>query len=221
MRVQYDHLTPPPTSPSLSSPSLSSPSLSLSSPSLSSLRSLAYSILADLVHHIRAQLSLNQLSMAVQLFSKNVHDDTIPVSIQMMSCKLLLNLVECIRVKSEQDTGARELLMKMMEVFVLKFQAIAVYQIPELFKQCQPSSEAGVSPNMEAPPTSSTPNGEGVKKGSSPVPSASGDGLGRRGGGEVEGKGRGGGEGGEKRLINGRWLHLTLLILLQQLALWC
>ena len=28
----------------------------------------------------------------------------------MMSCKLLLNLVESIRVKSEQDTGARELL---------------------------------------------------------------------------------------------------------------
>eukprot|EP00731_Ephydatia_muelleri_P037492 Em0486g2a len=40
----------------------------------------------------------------------NVHDDTIPVSIQMMSCKVLLNLVESIRVKSEQDTGARELL---------------------------------------------------------------------------------------------------------------
>ena len=139
-------------------------------------RSLAYSILADLVHHIRAQLSLAQLSMAVQLFSKNVHDDTIPVSIQMMSCKLLLNLVECIRVKSEQDPAARDLLMKMMEVFVLKFQAIAVYQIPELFKQCQPPSEAGVSPNLEAPPTSSTPNGEGVKKGSSPAPSASGNG---------------------------------------------
>eukprot|EP00731_Ephydatia_muelleri_P010555 Em0005g1141a len=44
------------------------------------------------------------------LLKMNVHDDTIPVSIQMMSCKLLLNLVESIRVKSEQDTGARELL---------------------------------------------------------------------------------------------------------------
>ena len=68
--------------------------------------------------------------MAVHLFAKNVHDDTIPVSIQMMSCKLLLNLVESIRVKSEQDTGARELLMKMMEVFILKFKAIALYQTP-------------------------------------------------------------------------------------------
>lgn len=51
-------------------------------------RSLAYSILADLVHHIRSSLSLPQLSAAVHLFSKNVHDDTFPVSIQTMSCKV-------------------------------------------------------------------------------------------------------------------------------------
>ena len=51
-------------------------------------RSLAYSILADLVHHIRTSLSLPQLSSAVHLFSKNVHDDTFPVSIQTMSCKV-------------------------------------------------------------------------------------------------------------------------------------
>ena len=51
-------------------------------------RSLAYSILADLVHHIRSNMSLVQLSQAVHLFSKNVHDDTFPVSIQTMSCKV-------------------------------------------------------------------------------------------------------------------------------------
>ena len=66
-------------------------------------RSLAYSILADLVHHIRTSLSLQHLSMAVFLFSKNVHDETLPVSIQTMSCKLLLNLVECIRQKAETE----------------------------------------------------------------------------------------------------------------------
>jgi transformation/transcription domain-associated protein len=66
-------------------------------------RSLAYSILADLVHHIRTSLSLQHLSMAVFLFSKNVHDETLPVSIQTMSCKLLLNLVECIRLKAENE----------------------------------------------------------------------------------------------------------------------
>ena len=51
-------------------------------------RSLAYSILADLVHHVRTHLSLTHLSLAVHLFSKNVHDDTLSVSIQTMSCKV-------------------------------------------------------------------------------------------------------------------------------------
>ena len=68
-------------------------------------RPLAYSTLADLVHHVRHSLSLNDLTLAVTLFSKNVHDETLPSSIQTMSCKLLLNLVECIRAKSEQENG--------------------------------------------------------------------------------------------------------------------
>ncbi|CAL1526412.1 unnamed protein product, partial [Lymnaea stagnalis] len=70
-----------------------------------SLRPLAYSTLADLVHHVRNNLSLHDLSLAVNLFSKNVHDDSLPSSIQTMSCKLLLNLVDCIRTKSDQENG--------------------------------------------------------------------------------------------------------------------
>ena len=59
-------------------------------------RSLAYSILADLVHHVRSHLSLTHLSLAVHLFSKNVHDDTLSVSIQTMSCKV--SVCVCVRV---------------------------------------------------------------------------------------------------------------------------
>ncbi|XP_013399832.1 transformation/transcription domain-associated protein-like [Lingula anatina] len=70
-----------------------------------SLRPLAYSTLADLVHHVRTALPLTDLSLAVNLFSKNVHDESLPCSIQTMSCKLLLNLVECIKQKSEQENG--------------------------------------------------------------------------------------------------------------------
>ena len=77
--------------------------LSLTPLSLSLSRPLAYSILADLVHHIRTFLTLGNLSLAVHVFSSNVHDDTLPVSIQTMSCKLLLNLVESIRIKAEQE----------------------------------------------------------------------------------------------------------------------
>lgn len=42
-----------------------------------SLRPLAYSTLADLVHHVRQQLPLSDLARAVHLFSKNVHDDSL------------------------------------------------------------------------------------------------------------------------------------------------
>lgn len=59
-----------------------------------SLRPLAYSTLADLVHHVRSHLPLQHLSLAVHLFSKNVHDESLPVSIQTMSCKVSNLLLE-------------------------------------------------------------------------------------------------------------------------------
>ena len=52
------------------------------------LRPLAYSTLADFIHHVRTLLTLPMLSIAVQLFSKNVYDETLPISIQRMSCKV-------------------------------------------------------------------------------------------------------------------------------------
>ncbi|KAK9874414.1 hypothetical protein WA026_002761 [Henosepilachna vigintioctopunctata] len=104
-----------------------------------SLRPLAYSTLADLVHHVREQLSLTDLTRAVHLFSKNVHDDSLAATIQTMSCKLLLNLVECIRLRSEAENSAdgRELLMRMLEVFVLKFKTISNIQLPILISKCK------------------------------------------------------------------------------------
>ncbi|XP_016401510.1 transformation/transcription domain-associated protein [Sinocyclocheilus rhinocerous] len=127
------------------------------------LRPLAYSTLADLVHHVRQNLPLTDLSLAVQLFAKNIDDESLPSSIQTMSCKLLLNLVDCIRSKSEQENGnGRDILMRMLEVFVLKFHTIARYQLVSLFKKCKPQSEMGVVdpgalPGVPATPTVTTP----------------------------------------------------------------
>nr|XP_006000847.1 PREDICTED: transformation/transcription domain-associated protein [Latimeria chalumnae] len=126
------------------------------------LRPLAYSTLADLVHHVRQHLPLNDLSLAVQLFAKNIDDESLPSSIQTMSCKLLLNLVDCIRSKSELDNGnGRDILMRMLEVFVLKFHTIARYQLAAIFKKCKPQSELGateaVIPGVPATPTAPGP----------------------------------------------------------------
>ncbi|CAI5659383.1 transformation/transcription domain-associated protein isoform X2 [Oreochromis niloticus] len=126
------------------------------------LRPLAYSTLADLVHHVRQNLTLTDLSLAVQLFAKNIDDESLPSNIQTMSCKLLLNLVDCIRSKSEQENGnGRDILMRMLEVFVLKFHTIARYQLVSIFKKCKPQSEMGVVdpgaiPGVPATPTPST-----------------------------------------------------------------
>ena len=43
--------------------------------------------------------------------------------------------MECIRQKGETDTSARDILMRMMEVFILKFQSIAEYHIPEIMER--------------------------------------------------------------------------------------
>lgn len=98
-----------------------------------SLRPLAYSTLADLVHHVRQHLNIHVLAKAVNLFSKNVHDESLPTSIQTMSCKLLLNLVDCIRQRSEADTStARDLLITLLRIFTLKFYTIARIQLPQI-----------------------------------------------------------------------------------------
>jgi transformation/transcription domain-associated protein len=51
------------------------------------LRPLAYSTLADLVHHVRASLNLQQLAKVVHMYSKNIHSDTLPVTIQTTSVR--------------------------------------------------------------------------------------------------------------------------------------
>ena len=43
------------------------------------MRPLAYSTLADLVHHVRQHLSLPDLNRAVMFFACHVHDDSLPL----------------------------------------------------------------------------------------------------------------------------------------------
>lgn len=100
---------------------------------LDSIRPLAYSTLADLAHHVRQSLSLDVLEKAIKLFSKNVHDESLATGIQTMSCKLLLNLVDCVRHHSEvEPIKARSLLTTLLKVFVYKFQTIAKITLPTI-----------------------------------------------------------------------------------------
>lgn len=113
---------------------------------LCSLRPLAFSTLGDFIHHVRMELSLETLSKAIQLFSKNVHDETLPLAIQIMSIRLLLNLVECIRTQRQldlalNDTNIRKsLLQNMMKVFILKFHTIGKMQMPIITEKWKAST---------------------------------------------------------------------------------
>lgn len=103
-----------------------------------SLKPLAYSTLADLVHHVRQQLDINVLAKATYLFAKNVHDEAMPTSIQTMSCKLLLNLVDCIRQRSDPNAPlARDLLITLLRVFTKKFYTIAKVHLPVMMAKAK------------------------------------------------------------------------------------
>ncbi|EDW53889.1 GM11096 [Drosophila sechellia] len=115
---------------------------------LDSIRPLAYSTLADLAHHVRQSLNIDVLIKAVNLFSKNVHDESLAVGIQTMSCKLLLNLVDCLRHHSETEPQrSKALLSKLLKVFVKKFESIAKIQLPLIIQKCKGHSISGAIVN--------------------------------------------------------------------------
>ncbi|CAJ0885247.1 10109_t:CDS:10 [Entrophospora sp. SA101] len=67
------------------------------------LRPLAYSMLADLLHHIKDKLTLQQLSKIVYIYSCILHDPTFTPNIHTMCAKLLIHLIESILSNSLKD----------------------------------------------------------------------------------------------------------------------
>ncbi|KAI9712347.1 MAG: hypothetical protein M1820_001560 [Bogoriella megaspora] len=76
-----------------------------------SLRPLAYSMLADLIHHVRESLSKEQIRRTIEVYTKNLHDDYPGTSFQTMSAKLLLNMAECIAKLDNKEDGRHFLIM--------------------------------------------------------------------------------------------------------------
>lgn len=80
-------------------------------------------MLADLIHHCRADLTLPQLSRIIHIYSTNIHDPTLAAAIQTMCSKLLLNLIDPIAAK--ESTEAIKVLQRIMVGFVSKMEAMA------------------------------------------------------------------------------------------------
>ncbi|TKX26698.1 transcription-associated protein [Elsinoe australis] len=82
-------------------------------------RFLAYTMLADLVHHVRDQLTPTQIRKTIVVYTKNLHDDCHGANFQTMSAKLLFNMAECMaKVEDKQD--ARHFLIMVLDAVAEK-----------------------------------------------------------------------------------------------------
>ncbi|KIX99466.1 uncharacterized protein Z520_05042 [Fonsecaea multimorphosa CBS 102226] len=88
-----------------------------------SMRPLAYSMLADLIHHVRDSLDRNQIRRTIEVYTKNLHDNFPGTSFQTMSAKLLLNMAESI-TKLENKEDARYFLIMILDAIGDKFAAM-------------------------------------------------------------------------------------------------
>jgi transformation/transcription domain-associated protein len=101
---------------------------------IENLRPLAYSFLAELVHHMKAELTLPQIRRAIYIFSRNMQDNTLPLSTHMTCARLMHHLVESIfrmRANSTQSEEVRALLVRILYATVAKFRTLRA-SIPEL-----------------------------------------------------------------------------------------
>ncbi|KAI0019632.1 FAT domain-containing protein [Xylariomycetidae sp. FL0641] len=87
------------------------------------MRPLAYSMLADLIHHVRDSLSPEQIRKTVEVYTKNLQDNFPGTSFQTMSAKLLLNMAECI-AKMQNKVDARHYLLMILNAIGDKFAAM-------------------------------------------------------------------------------------------------
>ncbi|KAK8031517.1 FAT domain-containing protein [Apiospora arundinis] len=87
------------------------------------MRPLAYSMLADLIHHVRDALSPEQIRKTVEVYTRNLQDDFPGTSFQTMSAKLLLNMAECI-AKMQNKVDARHYLLMVLNAIGDKFAAM-------------------------------------------------------------------------------------------------
>ncbi|KAL5822462.1 hypothetical protein ACOSQ3_020378 [Xanthoceras sorbifolium] len=118
------------------------------------LRPLAYSLLAEIVHHVRGDLSLSQLSRIIYLFSSNMHDASLSLSIHTTCARLMLNLVEPIFEKGVDQQSmdeARILLGRILDAFVGKFSTFK-RTIPQLLEEGEEGkSQANLRSKLELP----------------------------------------------------------------------
>ncbi|AGO14186.1 AaceriAER393Cp [[Ashbya] aceris (nom. inval.)] len=90
------------------------------------LRPLAYSTVADFIHNVRAELQLDQIEKTVIMYTKFLSDPSLALTVQIMSAKLLLNLIERIlklgKENAQAAPRAKKLLICIIESYAMRFK---------------------------------------------------------------------------------------------------
>ena len=94
----------------------------------SHLRPLAFSVMIDCVYTSKEMLNVNQLTRVVHLFCSNLHDQTLQMSIQVASVRIVLTLVDLIS-QHPLVSYIINITLIHMHIFILLLYSSVVYSI--------------------------------------------------------------------------------------------
>ncbi|KAG5637374.1 hypothetical protein H0H81_004799 [Sphagnurus paluster] len=89
------------------------------------LRAVVYSAIADLVHHIRNELTAKQLARIVHVYSRLIHNPALGNNLHTMSAKMMLGLTEPILARESPKEAAR-LIGSMFETCLERMETLAL-----------------------------------------------------------------------------------------------
>lgn len=88
----------------------------------------------------REQMSHEQLVAAINVQLNNVIDNTLPLQLQTMCCKLLMNLVQALAGKPIAIGSDRNLLVRILQAFVAKLGSLRRVQFARVLEVTQHSA---------------------------------------------------------------------------------
>ncbi|CEP62323.1 histone acetyltransferase TRA1 LALA0_S05e03004g [Lachancea lanzarotensis] len=90
------------------------------------LRPLAYSTVADFVHNVRGDLQLDDIERTIKMYTSFLLDESLALTVQIMSAKLLLNLVERIlklgKDNPNDSVRSKKLLIVIIDAYTARFR---------------------------------------------------------------------------------------------------
>ncbi|GMT03341.1 hypothetical protein PENTCL1PPCAC_25515, partial [Pristionchus entomophagus] len=101
------------------------------------LRKTMYEQLAELLQHLRTDLSYPVLCHAMYIFSRCLHDPLLPPSTQIQSIRAMMTLcdsfIRCERGAEKAHQPARDIFLGALESLIAKLRVLVVYHLPLLF----------------------------------------------------------------------------------------